>query len=126
MNSLAIYGLYLAGVMYLVCGVGLVVYFALRGRTPCARLVYPCLVFALFFALSIIGGHGIAPVPASWVIVGCALSSCSRVYGDYGLLYFGLLPLAAQWLVAMLVVLLIRGTRRLFSRKPAPSDMPHT
>ncbi len=62
-------------------------------------------VLALFFSLSIIGGHGIAPVPALYWLL--------HAYKEPLLaLQLGLLPLLAQWLLLVLAMTVFHGLRR--------------
>ena len=66
-------------------------------------------ILALFFSLTLLLGHGIAPAPAWYVLGYCAVSACTRNFGEHGAFYFGLLPMLVQWVLLVLAMWLCHG-----------------
>jgi hypothetical protein len=54
-------------------------------------------ILALFFSLTVLFGHGVAPFFALPILVGCVFGACAHDPSDF--LQWVLLPMAVQWAI---------------------------
>jgi predicted permease len=98
---LAVFVAYAAGVIRLI------IFVTRRMASRIPKRLLGATLASVFFSVSILGGHGILPVPALFVVVWCSIGDCSSMYGEGGLLYMGLLPMAVQALAFTACVLVV-------------------
>jgi hypothetical protein len=107
----------LAALAYLAVGAWLIVFSARRSRPGSVRIWIVTTVFAVLFSVSFLVDHGVVPVPALTIMVWCLIGDCTTMYGPWGGLVWGFLPLLGQWILLLSSVLALHGLRRRWTDK---------
>ena len=89
----------LAGALYIAVAIFLFVLVGAKLPQGPRRTFLRATVIALFFSMTLIVGHGVAPFPALPIFIGCLVGGCERMYGPFGFIPWVLFPLLIQWAI---------------------------
>ena len=109
--------LILGALAYCAVAIWLVVLGAKRSKPGLARICIVAAIFTLFFSVSVLVQDGVVPVPALTIVVWCLFGDCTEMYGSWGGLIWGLLPMLVQWALLLIVFLAFRKLARIVARK---------
>jgi hypothetical protein len=107
----------LGALAYLTVAVWLVVISARRSKPGSVRIRVVTTVFAILFSVSFLVDHGVVPVPALIIMVWCVIGDCTTMYGPWGGLIWGFLPMLGQWIFLLSTVLALHRLSRRWTDK---------
>jgi hypothetical protein len=102
---------------YCAIAVWLIVLSARRSKPGLARTGVVVTTFSVFFSVSFLVDHGVIPVPALVVTVWCATGDCTKMYGNWGGLTWGVLPMLIQWILLLIIFLVIHKLAEVLRKK---------
>jgi 4-amino-4-deoxy-L-arabinose transferase-like glycosyltransferase len=108
----------LGALAYCAIAVGLIVLAAKRSRRGLVRTGVVATLVAIFFSISFLVDDGVIPVPALAVTLWCATGDCTKMYGAWGGVTWGLLPLLVQWVLLLIVFVAVHKLAGVLRRKP--------
>lgn len=109
--------LVLGALVYLVIAVGLIVLSAKRSKPGIIRISVVTTVFSVFFSVSFLVYDGVVPIPALTVMVWCVIADCTKMYGSWGGLIWGFLPMLVQWFLLLIIALVFHKLARIWRRQ---------
>ena len=116
MNS----GLLIFGALtYFAIAIWLIVLSAKRSKSGLVRGCVVATVFSIFFSVSVLVYDGVVPVPALTIMAWCVIGDCTSMYGSWGGLIWGFLPMLVQWIVLMIVYLAFHKLVGIVGRRSA-------
>jgi hypothetical protein len=108
----------LGALAYCAIAAGLIVLAAKRSRRGLVRTGVVATLVSIFFSLSFLVDDGVIPVPALAVALWCATGDCTKMYGAWGGVTWGLLPLLVQWVLLLIVFVAVHKLAGVWRRKP--------
>jgi hypothetical protein len=107
----------LGALAYCAIAVWLIVLSARRSKPGLVRTGVAVTTFSIFFSISFLVDHGVIPVPALVVTVWCVTGDCTKMYGNWGGLTWGVLPMLIQWILLLITFLVIHKLAEVLRRK---------
>lgn len=111
-------GLLIFGALtYLAVATWLVALSAKRRKPGLVRACVVTATFSTFFSVSVLVQDGVVPVPALTIVVWCLLGDCTKMYGSWGGLVWGFLPMLVQWILLLIIFLVFQKLVKIVGRK---------